>query len=127
MRKPRQYYLELTGALVIYAVLLVISLRVSRLNLHLSRAALTAVMLTPMIGAVLALWAIMRGHGRLDELERRVQFEALSFAFAGTALITFGWGFLELAGQPRFPTFGIWPLMGALWIAGLFIARRRYR
>lgn len=124
--RMRRYHIELTAALIVYGVLLVISI-VSAKRLHLQGGALTAVMLLPMIGAVLALWAIVRGHRRLDELEQRIQFEALSFAFAGTALLTFGWGFVELAGHPRFPTFGIWPLMAALWLVGQAIARRRYR
>jgi hypothetical protein len=126
--KQRQYSLELSGALAVYIVLLVISIVVTkRMQLELPRAAVMVIALLPMIGAALAVWAIVRGIRRLDELQRRIQFEALSFAFAGTAFLTFGWGFLENAGQPRFPTFGVWPLMAVLWIIGLAIARRRYR
>ena len=125
--KQWQYYIELGGALIVYMVLLFISITVTRQQPNLSRVPQTAIMLLPMLGAGLAVWAIVRGHRRLDELQRRVQFEALSFAFAGTAFLTFGWGFLELVGYPRLPAFGIWPLMGALWVAGLAVARRRYR
>jgi hypothetical protein len=125
--KQRQYFIELGGALIVYTVLLFISLTVSRQQPNLSTVAQAAILLLPMLGAGLAVWAIVRGHRRLDELQRRVQFEALSFAFAGTAFFTFGWGFLEIAGYPRLPAFGIWPLMAALWVAGLAIARRRYR
>lgn len=125
--KQRQYYFELSLALVVYGILLVISIAVTRrIEPQLSQAAVIALRLLPMIGAALAVWAIVRGVRRLDELQRRIQFEALAFAFAGTAFLTFGWGFLETAGQPKFPTFGIWPLMATLWIVGLFIARRRY-
>ncbi len=124
--KQRQYYIELGGALIVYMVLLFISITVTRQQPNLSRVPQTAIMLLPMLGAGLAVWAIVRGHRRLDELQRRVQFEALSFAFAGTAFLTFGWGFLELAGYPRLPAFGIWPLMAVLWVAGLAVARRRY-
>ena len=124
--KQRQYYIELSGALVLYTALLSISITVTRQQPHLSRVAHTGLMLLPMLGAGLAVWAIVRGHRRLDELQRRVQFEALSFAFAGTAFLTFGWGFLELAGYPRLPAFGIWPLMATLWVVGLAVARRRY-
>lgn len=124
----RKYVAELTWALIVYMVLLVISLFVmKRMQLELPQAALIALALLPMIGSALVVWAIVRGIRRLDELQRRIQFEALSFAFAGTAFLTFGWGFLENAGQPKFPTFAIWPLMGVLWVIGLAIARRRYR
>jgi hypothetical protein len=125
--KQRQYVLELGGALTVYAVLLVISLvMTTALQPVLPRAAFIVITLLPMIGAALAVWAIVRGVRRLDELQRRIQFEALAFAFAGTAFLTFGYGFLENAGQPKFPTFGIWPLMAVLWVTGLAIARRRY-
>jgi hypothetical protein len=52
--------------------------------------------------------------------------ESLAFSFAVTAFGTFAWGFAEVAGAPKLPTFGIWPVMAALWIVGGFIAHRRY-
>ena len=64
--------------------------------------------------------------GRLDELQRRIQFEAIAFAFAGTALLTFSYGFVENVGFPHLSWFFVWPIMAILWIIGLGIATRRY-
>jgi hypothetical protein len=72
-------------------------------------------------------WAILRHVRRLDELQRRSVLESLAFSFAVTAFGTFAWGFAEVAGAPKLPTFAIWPIMAVLWIVGGFIAHRRYR
>ena len=121
-----RYHLELGAALAAYAALLVGA------NLlggwpHPAGAGRLALAVLPMLGTVAVAWVVLRGIRRLDELQRRVQLEALALAFAGTALITFGWGFLEDAGLPRFPTFGVWPLMAVLWVLGLTVVARRYR
>lgn len=82
--------------------------------------------LVPMLGAFAAAWAILRELWRMDEMQRRIQFDAIAISFLGTALITFGWGFAEGAGLLHLRAFQVWPIMGALWILGLVIARRRY-
>jgi hypothetical protein len=70
----------------------------------------------------------VRDMRRLDELQRRIHLEALGLAFAGTAIVVTGWGFLEQAGAPEVRWgLWIWPAMCALWVAGLLVARRRYR
>lgn len=79
-----------------------------------------------MLGAFAAAWAILRELWRMDEMQRRIQFDAIAISFLGTALITFGWGFAEGAGLLHLRAFQVWPIMGALWILGLVIARRRY-
>jgi len=125
--RSRQYLKELGGAMLAYAVVLLAS--ISWLNRHADLASpwrdLAA--LSPMLPAVAVLWAIMRQMRRLDELQRRVQFEALAFAFAGTALLSFGYGFLEGLGYPRLSMFAVWGAMAPLWVLGLLIAVRRYR
>lgn len=121
----KQYFTELTGALLLYIVLLVGTIFLGR---HFEPAGITryALALLPMLGCLAVLWTVMRAIRRMDELQRRIQFEALAFAFAVTALVTFGYGFLEGAGLPHFPTFGVWPLMAAGWLVGLGLAKYRY-
>ena len=80
-----------------------------------------------MLACAAAAWVILRELRRMDELQRRIQLEALGFAFAGTALLTFSYGFLEGLGYPRLSMFTVWPVMAALWIVGLLMARRRYQ
>ena len=63
---------------------------------------------------------------RLDERERTIALESLAFAFGATALLNFGYGFLQAAGAPNISWFMVWPLMGVLWILGGQLAKRRY-
>lgn len=125
-KKTRRYVAELGGALIGYGVLLFASVYVER-TVTLSPLARYAVLLLPMIGAAAAAWAILRHVQRLDELQQRSTLESLAFSFAITAFGTFAWGFAEVAGAPKLPTFAIWPIMALLWIVGGFIAHSRYR
>ena len=79
-----------------------------------------------MLPAIFICGVIIRTIRHLDEMQRKLQFEALAFAFAGTALLTFGYGFLEGAGLPMLSMFVVWPLMAALWVIGTVIGRLRY-
>ncbi len=126
MFKPRHYYIELGGAFVLYALLLVGANALER-AIQPDGALKLAINLAPMIGALAAAWAIMRALWRMDEMQRRIQFDAIALSFLGTALITFGWGFAEGAGLPHLRAFAVWPIMGALWGLGLIVAQRRYR
>jgi hypothetical protein len=121
-----RYFAELSGAFVLYAVLLV-GANLIEARYHSKGLALIGIALLPILGCLAALWAIMRQIRRMDEMQRRIQFEALGFAFAVTALLTFSYGFLEGAGLPRFPVFAVWPLMAVSWVLGLMITARRYR
>jgi len=64
---------------------------------------------------------------RLDELQQRIQLQALAIAFAGTGIIVMGYRWLEMAGLPvvDWGTF-TWPLMSFLWAAGFLYSNRRY-
>lgn len=126
MFRPSRYILELGGALVLYGVLLVGAAAVERW-IQPGGALKLAINLVPMIGALAAAWAIMRGLWRMDEMQRRIQFDAIALSFLGTALITFAWGFAEGEGLPRLEAFMVWPIMGTLWGVGVVIMHRRYR
>jgi hypothetical protein len=122
----RRYLTELGGAMLLYIVLLFGVKWIDRI-MHPIGAARIALALVPMIACAAAVFAILRGIRRLDEFQRQIQFEALAFAFAVTAFGTFGWGFIEGAGAPKLPTFGVWPIMAISWIVGKALADRRYR
>lgn len=83
--------------------------------------------LLPCIGVILVLAIVIRTIRASDEFQQRIQFEAIAFAFAATALLTFSWGFMEDAGLPTLPTFAILPLMAALWGIGLAVTTRRFK
>ncbi len=122
-----RYYLEMGVALTLYTLVLIASVVASQHLLDAHLLLRSAVALAPMIPAGLMCWAIVRNLRRLDEMHLRIQFEALGFAFAASALLTFSYGFLENIGAPHIPWTCVWPVMGAMWILGLQIARRRYQ
>ncbi len=121
----KRYAIELGAGLAAYAAMLVASLICLRAGMPPQPLA-TIVAVSPMVPALGVCWAILRQLRRIDEFQRRLQLEALALAFAGTAFITFSYGFLENAGYPKISMFAVWPLMGALWIAGLAFCRWRY-
>lgn len=87
------------------------------------------VALLPVVPAGLVVWLFVRALGHLDEVQKRYQMQAFGFAIVATALVTFGYGFLEGAGMPHLSWTFVLPLMAVLWgLGSLIIAlRQRYR
>lgn len=83
--------------------------------------------LAPVVPALFALGTYMRFFSRIDELQRRIQSEALAFGFASAGILTFSYGFLENVGFPRLSWIFVFPLMIAMWGIGAAIAARRYQ
>lgn len=73
----------------------------------------------PLVPAAIVIWLTVRSLSRLDEVQKRMQMQALGFSTAATALITFGYGFLEGAGMPHLNWTLVLPLMTMLWGLGL--------
>ncbi|MGB7337872.1 MAG: hypothetical protein WBC91_03190 [Phototrophicaceae bacterium] len=82
--------------------------------------------LLPMLPVLYGLWGYMQLIRNLDELQRRIQLEAISFSMGLTGVITFSWGFLQGVGLPPLESIWVFPMMIAFWGIGLFIAQRRY-
>jgi hypothetical protein len=109
----RAYHRELGLAMAVYIVLLFSAIRFGR---PMADGTLrTIVLLMPMIGFGLAIWAIARHVSRIDEYMRRSMLETFAIAAAITAAVTFSYGFLETAGFPRISMFTVWPVMGTAW------------
>lgn len=123
----KKYLYELGAALAIYMVVLVASIIFLTHQQDAGIVVRVIVTLSPVIPAGFMCWAIVRQLRRLDEMHLRIQLEALGFAFAASALLTFSYGFLENVGAPHLPWLWVWPVMGLMWIVGLRIARRRYQ
>ena len=84
------------------------------------------VAVTPMIPWVFIVGAYVRYYRRMDELHQRMALEAFAFALAGTAVLTFIYGFAEDAVDlPRVNWTWVWGVMGGLWLICDFIVRRR--
>jgi len=81
----------------------------------------------PLLPAGIVVWLTVRALSRLDEVQKRMQMQAIGFALAATALITFGYGFLEGAGMPHLNWTWVLPLITALWGLGLGALALKYR
>jgi hypothetical protein len=122
----KQYLKELTAALLVYGGVLFGSIELLT-HVAFARPWRDLVALSPMLPAAAMAWVILRELRRMDELQRRIQLEALGFSFAGTAILTFSYGFLEGLGYPKLSMFTVWPILAVLWVVGLALARRRYQ
>lgn len=120
-----RYYRELAITMTIYAVLLIGSITAINLGLVAGPWKYLVVLL-PMIPAGFVPLTAIRFLRQIDEMQRLIQLEALAFAFTVSALITFGYGFLEAVGLPHLNWTLVWPIMGVSWAVGLLIAHRRY-
>lgn len=110
----RKYMRELFGSIAIYMVLLIPSVIYGpTMDTGVFK---TAVLVCPMIGFFLMIWAVARQVGRMDEYQRGAMLETFSIAAAVTAGVTFTYGFLENAGYPRLSMFTVWGVMGSSWL-----------
>jgi hypothetical protein len=84
------------------------------------------VALVPIIPTAFALYYQLMAIRSTDELQRRIYSEAFVVSALFTGFATFGYGFFELAGFPRFNTFYYFPLMIGVWGIANAILNRRY-
>lgn len=123
----KRYTRELLVGMLIYITLLVGSLTIiNRFELPNLLWLSILISLSPAIGVIFVMRALARLLRDSDEFLQLVQLRATAFAAGMTALITFSYGFLENIGLPKFPTFGVLPLMIFLWGIGLAYISRRY-
>ena len=82
---------------------------------------------TPIAGV--ALLTIIRGARELDELEKRIQLEALAFAFVLAVLLIMTLGLMELAitlNRDDWSYRHVWAMLPMFYLVGVILARRRY-
>ena len=88
-----------------------------------------AVALGPIPFAGITLVLIVRAARELDELQRRIQLEALATAFLGTILFLMTLGLLQRAVTLKFEDWSyahVWAMLPLFYFAGLAFAKRRY-
>jgi hypothetical protein len=99
-------------------------------SLEMSSGARIALALSPFPFFVAFLVAEIRVLRQVDELERRIQLEALAIAFPAAVLLLMALALLERA-VPLSPQDWsyrhVWAFLPLLYFAGLGVARRRYR
>jgi hypothetical protein len=121
----QRYLREFSAAMVAYTLVLVVSLTALK-GVGDSSIWRYPLAVLPVLPGVAALIAFVRRLRDMDELERRIQFEALGIAFAVTILVTFTYGFLENAGLPRLSAIWVTPFMIAAWGVSSLLVNRRY-
>jgi hypothetical protein len=92
-------------------------------------AARVTVALLPTPFFVWWLWTWMEGVSRMDELERRIELEALAFAFPLAVILLMTLGLLDVAVELNPNDFSlrhVWAMMPVLYYLGLWRAKRRY-
>lgn len=112
-------------AILAYLMVLVGSITVVQANPNADWKYGVAVL--PVIPAGIVIWLTVRALGRLDEVQKRTQMQALGFSMASTGLVTFGYGFLEGVGLPHLNSTFVLPLMAVLWGLGMLVLSLRYR
>lgn len=123
---PRRHLVELVAAMLAYALVLCSSIFLLKTG-YFSGLSAVLVALLPVVPCLAACWVVLRQFRKLDEPPLRVHVQALAVACFGTALLSFGYGFLEGLGWPRLSMFVVWPVMALLWAVGAWAASRRSR
>jgi hypothetical protein len=123
-----RYLREFVPAMVGYVVALALSLWLLKsIDGGLLRA---VVALLPVPPIALALRAMIRYIRDSDELQRRIELEAVSFATAGVSLVYMGGGFLQLAKVVDVPSgvamIWVFPLVCLLYGIAKAVVSRRY-
>lgn len=98
-------------------------------TLHFSSAARLAMAFIPTPLFALFLWNFIKGIRAADELERRIQLEALAIAFPLALVLITTLGLAQRAVALNFQDWSynhVWPMLGVFYLAGVTIARKRY-
>lgn len=122
----KSYTREFLTAMIAYAVVLLVSVFLLK---HGPSEAWWRIplALTPIIPILFALRAFLRFFHRIDELQKRIQLEALALSFGATCVVTFGYGVLEYAGFPALNWTWVPTFMMVFWgIGTAIISLRRY-
>ena len=85
--------------------------------------------LLPMPFFVWYLWTWMKGVAAMDELQRRIELEALGLAFPAALVFLMTLGLIDLAitlNPNDFSLHHIWLMLPMLYYLGLWRAKRRY-
>ena len=86
--------------------------------------------LLPVIPGLFYLAILFRTIRAMDEMEHRIQFEAVTFAFIGSLVASLTYGMLQKSGfflDWPWDWEGIWLMLVGLWVVGYLRALRRYQ
>lgn len=124
-----QYPVYVVRRIVLSAVLFFVFLFGSQwlLNQDIGQPYQILITLAPTIPAVLLGLSIASAIAQLDELQRRIQLEAIGIAFGGSVIITFSYALLVQIGTPEVSWMFVPLLMLLLWAMGKLWTMWKYR
>lgn len=122
----KRYFKEFLAAMGAYVIVLIGSIWAIE-NIDLPQAVRGMIAILPILPIFFVIIAILRKLRDSDELHQKVQSNAIAFSAVATAMITFGYGFLENVGFPKFPTIWILPMMFMLWGFSLGYFWKKYQ
>lgn len=120
----KSYVRQFAVAMITYLVTIFAAVwLIDQVDNVLLRALIAIVPVLPLLFGVLA---YVRYLSKIDELQQRIQLQAVSFAAGATGLLTFTYGLLENAGLPALSLTYVFPLMIALWGLATWAFGRSY-
>ncbi len=122
----KRYFKEFGISMGFYVVAVIAS-SMALNNFEFPKFAQIIITLIPIIPTIFVVISIMRALNDSDELQKRIQLQAITFSAVTTGLITFTYGFLENIGFPSFPTIFVYPIMIFLWGIGAIYFSRKYQ
>lgn len=122
----KRYYKEFSIAMGFYIVAVITSVGILN-KFTLPQSAQIIITLIPVVPTIFVVISIMRALQDSDELQKRIQLQAVTFSAITTGLLTFSYGFLENIGFPPFPTIWVLPIMFFLWGISLGYFWRKYQ
>jgi hypothetical protein len=125
MMCSKKYLFEFGSAMVAYVLVVIAS--VSHLRANPETEFRVIVGFAPAVPIAFIVWAILRELNRMDEMQRRIQTDAMAASFgAGTLFLVTG-GFLENAGIGQVDPSWVGTGMLILWGIISTVQRFRYR
>lgn len=121
----KRYFKEFGFSMGFYVVAVIASTTILN-TFEFPQIAQIMITLIPVIPTVFVVISIMRALKDSDELQKRIQLQAVTFSAITTGLITFSYGFLENIGFPSFPTIWVLPIMFFLWGISLGFLWKKY-
>jgi len=97
------------------------------IDLELTGPQIILITLLPTVGWAALVISIGTAIASLDELQRRIQTEAIAIGFAGTAIIVGGYALLQFAGFTQINIGVVILIMSLMWLIGKLWTLWRYR
>lgn len=97
------------------------------LDRGLSRTQIILAALVPTVACAIFVVSLAIAIASLDELQRRIQTEAIAIGFAGTAIFCMGYAFLGMAGVASLNWGWVVMVMAFMWFIGKMWTLWRYR